>query len=134
MRAVAAGVQVYDRDGGRASWPRAAERFSSVLLRGGHGPHDLVAMGEQKLTAIMGAEFIMETVMGEQRLQPVRPAPGPATTRRATQRTRKRAERVRLAPRTARQAIDAHNGGRHGAGRQPLRGRGQARQQLRSRP
>ena len=44
-------------------------------------------MGEQKLTAIMGAEFIMETVMGEQRLQPVRPAPGPATTRRVHPQT-----------------------------------------------
>ena len=45
--------------------------FLRCSMRGGHGPHHLVAMGEQKLTAIMGAEFIMETVIGEQRSQSV---------------------------------------------------------------
>ena len=50
-------------------------------------PHDLLAMGEEKLTANMGAESIMDTVTGEQRVQPVRGARGPVTTRRAHPQT-----------------------------------------------
>ena len=46
--------------------------FLRCRVRGGHGPHDLLAMGEEKLTANMGAESIMDTVTGEQRVQPVR--------------------------------------------------------------
>ena len=61
--------------------------FLRCRVRGGHGPHDLLAMGEEKLTANMGAESIMDTVTGEQRVQPVRGARGPATTRRAHPQT-----------------------------------------------